>query len=1566
MPKRKPSHQKRQSCTPAPRKTDSSTGLAATSSASAAPQSPHIVFYDNLVGDAKLVREYSELLLKIVNGEELKGMRYRLKQMSGHRIYTLSLKGKDRASRLLFGELRPDNKQRILVLFRLIEKHRYDRSPLRDKRLVKEFFINHDSDIKHATALSGTSSAAVSAPKTMWEDIDALPKNDALSWMPNTSGVTLKYFNGELFWLGEIDRQAIGFAELPMTLTGPSGSGKSSNALFIMERALTSRSPLDPDAPRFREIVYLTKNPRLAARHREMFENATVDVDNPDTRVYFETPDDWVRRMQPLIGEKPRMGDTAFFEWYKRFVQTLNRQQKTRHHKDDKKASHNALTPQTVRDEICIAAGYEREQYCNPGRHWTALEKNVVGDSKESLPHVYIWRVLEAWREHLETAGAHDPAVCPHECRTTDSTLLIVDEAPDLSWLQLKELLLATPDMSVVFCAGPLQNLDGDISCIPYLLKLPEILTKGARRMHHINLPHTHRLPPNLLPLANLSIAIAHHFGGASFSGEFASVRAAPCQTTRIGDSWWLDNPSPDTWQRLVETSKSAQCIVVTQKEWLADARERFKDALVLLPEEAKGLQADAVILYRFLETKLTAAMSRALPEVFQAPSENARETVNRAHIAARDTRFNRLNNSLFTAITRARQNLVFVNLNANAPRLSERLKAECTRLTLDERDLCDTTPATDADWIVRILELADGGHLSRAETLYTQRFREARQNFNEFLATHRPLPPEPLPLEPVCSSSSSEVVHTSSMREHGIEKLLLDFKKRRHVIANALSRLSMDKNPAPLRQWLTGRDNLLPWLNINQLFNQIPIRQKPPVSLSLFGALCTSLSEDAHGLLNKLFSCNPGVVAALAAQLQERVTNPDSPFQTARADLMDLCQLGFTTNGHAALKLLTEATGIDAPALMGAARSHWPSGFADILKELRLLQHHEWKTVLSQHQKAGQSHYEHLQRIARSMREADRIPLDIWLQVIERDHTDLRERSLHFLEHMQHLGHARLQMDERETAAMQSACSLIKKLPNDCDRGSMANALATLIASSTMPVNGWTAATLACLRDVLGDELRFIKQLYLTPGPQWKSVLADCRNTALDKDIHLILRKRGNALRLIGDINSHKELALLTAREMLLWLFTRYAELYPEEDPLLTELRGLLNASSESLTYQEAIELFYIFLEDNRLALFSNLRTLIFEASEFCRACENSSPMLSRISRDESLRQKLRLFAPAASSSSRSPVETSSLMRMQQQIVQKMFTCQPESGVASLLNSLHATDSLTQVQRLMEKIPAFVQFLSFQQLCQQLNNAQYTRTSFLYWLCEEHNAERHKLFKTLLDSNAILFRALQDEIQKACVFKIYEAQHTDFMWMTRLATSETGKEIMNQFASRLNISIEKLILLLWNCQDEESLHLIQQCHRSPSSRWLTFIGQPHEAESISARKSMLLAFMYESNKVGKRIWETAAEFRRSDGTEEDLFDRMLACLIKLHDLPGGVSVVDMAKIPKWKVQLYKASCRTEADLRQTVLEWLNEPLDCMSPLAGLLRFVRDTLTEANDLAMDIIASSSSALSPPG
>lgn len=1567
MPKRKPSRQKRLSSSTVARSTDSSTGLAPASGTSSAPQSPTIIFYDNVVGSPKLIREYSALLLKIVNGEELTGMRYRLKQMSGHRIYTLSLKGRAKGSRLLFGESEL-GRQKLLVIFGVIENHRYKRSALRDKRLVKEFFINHSSDIEQAAALSGTSAAAVSAPTTMWENIDALPKNDALSWMPHTTCMTLKYFNGELFWLDEIDRKAIGFAELPMTLTGPSGAGKSSNALFIMERALASRSPIDPEAPRFREIVYLTKNRRLAERHREMFENATVDAENPGTRVYFETPNDWVRRMQPLIGEKHEVGDAAFFEWYKSHVQTLNRQERIRQPKDHKKALHHTLTPQTVRDEMCIAAGYERAQYCNPGRHWTSLEKHVVAETKESLPHAYVWQVLEAWRQHLGEVNAHDPAVCPHESRTTDTTLLIVDEAPDLSWLQLKEFLLATPEMSVVFCAGPMQNLDSDISCIPYLLKLPETLTQGARRMHHINLPHTHRLPPNLLPLVNLSIAIAHHFGGASFNGEFASMRAAPCQTTRLGDAWWLDNPSPDAWQRLTATSRSAQCIVITHKEWHTEALERFKDALVLLPEEAKGLQADAVILYRFLDTSLTSAMSRALPQDFQPPSESARTTVNRTHISERDTRFNRLNNSLFTSITRARQNLVFVNLNTNAPRLSARLKAECTRFKLDERDLCDTTPATDADWISRILEVADDGFLSRAETLYVQRFREARQSFDEFLATHRPPLQNPLPLEPICSSSNSsiEVVSTTSERESGIQKLLLDFKKRRNVIAHALSLTAIDKNPAPLRQWLTGRDNLLPWLSMNQLFQPVSTHQKPLTSLSLFGALCTSRSEDAHRLLLELFCSNHEAESALAILLRERVTNPDSPYQPARMDLIELHQLGFTSTGHAILERLTRATEIGAATLIGAARSHWPSEFRDTLRKLRLLEHHEWGAVLLQHQKSGQSHYEHLQRVAKNMREANRVPLTVWLNVIEKEHTDIRRRSLDFLENMRCMGNACWQMDKSEETAMQCATSLLESLPDNCDRARIVDALATMIASASIPVNGWTVSCLTCLRDVLRDELRFLKELFLLPGPQWRNVLAECKNTVLEKDIQLILSKRGMALKLIGDINTHNELDSLTARDMLLWLFKRFAELQPEEEPLLVELKALLNASSETLNYQEAIELFHIFLEDNRLELFGSLRALIFEATEFCRACENSGLMLSRISSDKALRQKMGLFAPRASSSSRSSKEAPSLARMQQQIVQRMFTCQPESGVASLLNSLYATDSLIQVRRLIEKIPAFLQLLSCSQLCQQLNHAQYTRTSFLYWLCKEHAPERHVIFKTLLDSNAVLFKALLDEIQKACFLKIYEAQHTDFMWITRLATTETGKEIMNQFASELNTSVEKLILSLWNCQDEESLNLIQQCHKNPSSRWLTFIGQSHEAESLSARKSMLVTFMYESNKVGKNMWEAAAKFRRSDEREEDIFDRMLACLVKLYDLPGGVSTVDMAKIPKWKIQLFEARDRTEAALRQTVQEWLNEPLDCMSPLAGLLRVVRDTLTETNMLALDVAASSRSSLTRPG
>lgn len=1529
----------------------------------AASSTPSIVFYNTLIGDKDLIEEYREVLLRLVAGEELRGMHYELKKMSGHRIYSLRLG----SSRLLFGELKiKGEKKKVLVLLQLVSNHDYQKSILRDKRLVRNFMDNHDEDIKNAI------SAANENPEE-WPSLELegpLPTSSHARWMPpEINSLSLELLNGQCFWLGKEDQQAIHCTQLPLLLTGPSGAGKSSDAFFIMKRAQTMPHLIEPDQPRFREIIYLTQNANLVATHERLF----IEALSPDgTAVHFITWDDWAKRVNPELNKHKWVGEQDFFTWYKEFVKSYNQQLKLAAYAQGWKGKgkgkgsrntslipgpHTILSAHLVRQEMRTASGYPSlEAYGASGKHMTLLPEST---SQPLANHAYIYLVLESWHRILHSLEQFDPAVMSlssyaqnNELETIEESLIVADEATDFSWLQLKELALVA-QMQIVYCAGPWQSLKNDISCIPYLKNLPSLLHNGST-MQHVELPFTHRVPPCILPLANLAAALAYEFGGASYSGQFARLHAAPSQASRFGDAWWLEAPSKEDWKRLRQVASTPQCLIVTHEEFFEEAQKMFPGAsLILSPDKAQGLDADVVILYNYLGPTVFSEMSRKLPEGFQQSDNNQRLTVNPARIENCDTHFNRWTNGLFTSITRVRCNLVFVTPRKSAaPRLAAFIKANCTQHKLeDSQDLCNLKPATDDAWIERILAMMDQGLEAPARALYQRRFAGTPRTFDELLAEHRPaLAPAPSSMAyhstdstsastPPLVGSSSSTSTSVSLPIHPDEFVTnprrseVQAPRKHQNLEQATLNQALRGNVTHLHHWLKKPTDLMPVLSIEQLFEPIITSGQ---TRSLFGVLCMSSNPKTRGWLLQLLRCNPGIATALTTQLIELAKNPEQPFfMTTRAELFLLSNLPHNEKGKQVIAWLAEESKLSQEAVIMAAKSHLP---VNVHKALTLSQQYsdaalEWERKLSPSERII------FERIKDDRQKIIDLTKDIWCNITNGQGvfpTNVRDCSIYLLLQIRQKGTFGLCANEQDKVLFETVLKHLGEMPSSTSRTEIADRIDQFLIGYELSVMRWDVLALTHLREIMRVEIQMLQTIYQRPKEIPASMISSilpAPNRILERDcIHLMMVHPQTELFVLRR-HIHDEWLSLWGNEpckALLRVFSEYvAEKRQEEDsfvlePVLEFLMKILTTSSSNLTNYELIQkLLNNMLSSNKVNYFSEQTTLIYWAKYYytCFFYSNDSkkPLHSK--------GRHRLFAPASSG----------------QTMEMNFTCSSD-GIAPIYKILQKPDSLRTIQNLIKQMSSVSKFLNYENLCQQLGGKQQD-TSFLHWLCigeEEH----HVILENLLfENNKLLFMALKEAIANALDPEQYvHTKHADIMWMENLELTDTGRRILDNLAYCLHLPRGGMSNKLRVCQSPDFIEFIRNCHQRPYSEWKALIKKAPNKE----RAETLAKFMARETTEAMKWWQGIPN--RPSLDKKTLFDFMLQCLFAMQFRGFIESSKDFEQAYQWEQTMaYWAKMDIDREaaiaiLYGVLIEWLNKDIDYVTPLAGLLRAAREDL----------------------
>ncbi len=519
---------------------------------------------------------------------------------------------------------------------------------------------------------------------------------------------------------------------LPLLIGGGPGSGKSCSAMQILERL--QAEIVDPDE----RVIYLTRSVRLARKmesdwvlqggyeqsnynkvsfmtYEELLDEELWTADNPD-------------RQKALIGKD------GFGQWW---------EQRCQQH-SNKRWKKEPLDK--IYQEFRLISGYTQKQYLELGKRQSLYN--------EQEDRAALYRAYNAYQAELERTNKIDTNFYtpPGEKKYR----FIVDEARDLSNGQLRNLTRLSKDCSIVCCVDSNQSLEDDESNRDFLLQMFKE-ESGKKEVSHIELPGSYRCPEKILRVADAILQIKHASTGGLTDKHEASSLCDPeaLNASQKEGAVHYITPESDlsTYRQMAQFTSLA---VVTDAIYRDEAAKLFQTPLIFTQEEIKGLQFPRVIVYKPFDSPIYMQINQRLPDVLVK-----KETHRAKHDADRMPEFGPPMNRVFTAITRAQDELIICQrFTRELGRIEHHMKSAAEQSkTIAEAAVAETPDL--ALWKQTFWNLFANGHKKQALSVFITKLGRSAAEFEQLVANG-------------CQTHPQQVVESASVAEVGSESSAL------------------------------------------------------------------------------------------------------------------------------------------------------------------------------------------------------------------------------------------------------------------------------------------------------------------------------------------------------------------------------------------------------------------------------------------------------------------------------------------------------------------------------------------------------------------------------------------------------------------------------------------------------------------------------------------------------------------------------------------------------------------------------------------------------------------------
>lgn len=557
---------------------------------------------------ARVRAAYAKVCEALARGDFRAAQVKKLVGPSGGAYYRARLNDADR---LLFTLLRHNDETCVLVL-EVIANHAYDKS-----RFLRGAQIDE-------TQIEGAQIADA--------DVDAAVRE----------AQPLRYLHPEHTTIHLLDKplsfddaqQAIYRRPPPLILVGSAGSGKTALTLEKLKHAEG-------------EVLYVTHSAYLAQSARDLY--YAHGFEHPGQDASFLSFREFVESIRVPPGREASWRD--FAAWFARMRQSFR----------DIDA-HQAF--EEIRGVIAARAGgvLSRADYLALG-----VRQSIFPADARERPY----DLFEKYQEWLTEAGLFDLGLVAQASRALASPrydFVVVDEVQDLTPAQL-DLVLATLKKPGHFllCGDSNQIVHPNFFSWSQVKSLfwrdPEL----ARRQELAVLTANFRNGREATRVANTLLKIKHRrFGSIDRESNFLvdAIGGEPGQVVLMADK---DAALRELDKSVRQSTRFA--VLVMRDEDKAEARKRFSTPLLFSIHEAKGLEYDNIVLYRFVSDH-----RKDFAEIVDGVEAADLAVENLEYRRARDKEDKSLEvykffvNALYVALTRAIRNLYVIESEIGHP----------------------------------------------------------------------------------------------------------------------------------------------------------------------------------------------------------------------------------------------------------------------------------------------------------------------------------------------------------------------------------------------------------------------------------------------------------------------------------------------------------------------------------------------------------------------------------------------------------------------------------------------------------------------------------------------------------------------------------------------------------------------------------------------------------------------------------------------------------------------------------------------------------------------------------
>ena len=567
-----------------------------------------IYYWNGIVDPRGLSSDYESILNKIIEGN-YNGLD--LEKLSGHHVFSVRV---NRSNRLLFTTIRVNDKPYLMLLDEVLN-HDYAKSRFLKPEVLKYYLELHGKPISEEIINSHFETCQKPSLETLDNKAPAAPIHYSRA----------EFYNQKFIELDAGQLEIATKTTLPLVISGAPGSGKSCIALLILAQYVESH-PDKNDYP----IVYITESENLAKSMKQAWRALPVAQSLPPNAVTFKCYQKLIKELAPKAADMTFVGKEHCYD----FINDRIKQYKIKNRKG------NSLSNAFFADIDSLYQEFRIISACADFKAYKTLGQ------KQSLVHneaekQWLFSTFQSYQKVLEDKQCiHAPFYRLN--LQNQYKRIVVDEAQDLSHLQLQTLANLACNKQICFCEDNRQSLSDNKSKIPFLKGLMH--TWGCAD-NQITLKVSYRCPKAVIDMANVVSGLK-----SLATGDGQPDIAAPLEQTRQGSVQWFEAFTDEELAAMQQAASSPDFAVITLKEFKAEASKLLQTPLVFTAEEIKGLEYKHIMAWRLLDAPL---FKEANKIIGNKSLDEIKTTSNRAKNGQSQEQFGPLFNSVYTAFTR-------------------------------------------------------------------------------------------------------------------------------------------------------------------------------------------------------------------------------------------------------------------------------------------------------------------------------------------------------------------------------------------------------------------------------------------------------------------------------------------------------------------------------------------------------------------------------------------------------------------------------------------------------------------------------------------------------------------------------------------------------------------------------------------------------------------------------------------------------------------------------------------------------------------------------------------------